>query len=97
MVEQEDQVWVVRDKVTKKHWISSSGKGSWNKSGYAKNAWNCKQTNWREPLTSKFDHQDKYEVIDLMKEIRDLYQVLEDCPDVDIDYCLEQLKLKEEL
>ena len=45
----------------------------------------------------RFDNQDKYEVIDLMKEIKDLYQVLEDCPDVDIDYCLEQLNLKGEL
>ena len=85
-----DQVWVIRDKVTKKHWISSSGKGSWNKSGYAKNAWNMKNS-------GNFDNQDKYEVIDLMKEIRDLYQVLEDRQDVDIDYCLGQLNLKGEL
>lgn len=54
-----DQVWVIRDKVTKKHWVSSSGKGSWNKSGYAKNAWNMKNI-------GRFDNQDKYEVINLL-------------------------------
>lgn len=54
-----DQVWVVRDKVTKKHWISSSGKGSWNKSGNAKSAWVMKNN-------GNFDNQDKYEVINLL-------------------------------
>lgn len=59
MVEQEDQVWVVRDKVTKKHWVSSSGKGSWNKLRDAKSAWKLKNG-------GVFDNQDKYEVVNLL-------------------------------
>lgn len=61
-----EQVWIIRNKVTGAHWQSSSGKGSWCKSGHAKNAWSLK--NFRR----KFDDQDAWEAVELITEFQEL-------------------------
>lgn len=60
------QVWVIRNRQTGKHWQSSSGRGSWCKSGHAKMAWSNKHKS-----TLQDDHI-WYEVVDLMAVIEEL-------------------------
>lgn len=62
-----EQVWVICDKKTKEHWVSSSGKASWRRSGHAKNAWNLKNGDWEQPET-KFEGQDTLELVNLVAE-----------------------------
>ena len=91
-------VYIIRDKLTKEQWRAPSGKTSWPSKGAAKNAYIyrgffgymdsrphvTRETRYGDTIKEvlKFDHQDKFELVELMTDSDKNKLLLEEAADV---------------